>query len=47
VPLVTVRATAETLDRIALAENDLRAAGRIGKLDLVRAAGPVTVTCDL
>ena len=47
VALAAVRAPAPTLDRLAPAEADLRAAGRIAKLDLPR--GPsrdLTVTCE-
>jgi valyl-tRNA synthetase len=35
VPLAEVLGPAPTLERLALAADDLRAAGRIGKLDLL------------
>ena len=48
VALATVRAPAPALARLARAEADLRAAGRIAKLDLVEVpSGGLTVTCDL
>jgi valyl-tRNA synthetase len=47
VALATVRAPAPALARLARAEADLRAAGRIAKLDLVEVpSGDLTVTCD-
>jgi valyl-tRNA synthetase len=48
VALATVRAPAPALARVARAEADLRAAGRIAKLDLVEVpSGDLTVACDL
>jgi valyl-tRNA synthetase len=47
VPLATVRAPAATLAALAQAEDDLKAAGRITKLNLEEAATPLTVHCDL
>jgi valyl-tRNA synthetase len=48
VALATVRGPAATLTALTRAEGDLRAAGRIGKLDLVEVPdGDLTVTCDL
>ena len=48
VALATVRAPAPALARLARAQADLRAAGRIAKLDLVEVpSGGLTVTCDL
>jgi valyl-tRNA synthetase len=49
VPLATVTGPSALLDPLARAEGDLRAAGRIGKLDTVVAedATGVTVTCAL
>jgi valyl-tRNA synthetase len=45
--LATVRAPAPALALVARAESDLRAAGRIAKLDLVEVpTGGLTVTCD-
>ncbi|HLT09945.1 MAG TPA: valine--tRNA ligase [Micromonosporaceae bacterium] len=46
VALAVVSGPAEELQRIAAAQGDLRAAGRIGKLDLAETTGPLTVTCD-
>jgi valyl-tRNA synthetase len=48
VALATVRAPAPALALVARAEDDLRAAGRIAKLDLVEVpSGDLTVTCEL
>ena len=45
VPVAEVTGPAGSLDRLALAAADLRAAGRIGRLELVaRGDGPVAVT---
>jgi valyl-tRNA synthetase len=47
VALATVRGSAAALERLARAEQDLRAAGRIAKLDLVASpAADLTVTCE-
>jgi valyl-tRNA synthetase len=47
VPLATVSAPAQLLERLAAAEADLRAAGRIGKLDFtVVPSTEITVTCE-
>jgi valyl-tRNA synthetase len=47
VALATVRGSAPALERLARAEQDLRAAGRIAKLDLVASpAADLTVTCE-
>ena len=45
VALAAVLGPAATLERVALAQDDLTAAGRIAKLDLTPAAGDLTVTC--
>jgi valyl-tRNA synthetase len=45
VTLATVRGPAPALERLVLAEGDLRAAGRIAKLDLVTADAPLTTAC--
>jgi valyl-tRNA synthetase len=47
VATATVTGEAGKLERIALAEGDLCSAGRIGKLTLTSAEGPLTVTCEL
>jgi valyl-tRNA synthetase len=46
VALATVRGPAPTLDRVALARDDLAAALRVAKLDLTPADGDLTVTCS-
>ena len=43
---VVVGAPPAVLARLAAAENDLRAAGRIATLDLTEAAGDLTVACE-
>ncbi len=46
VALATVSAPTETLERLAAGQADLRAAGRIGKLDVAPASGDLTVVCE-
>jgi valyl-tRNA synthetase len=46
VALASVRGRAQTLERVALVQADLAAAGRIAKLDLTPNAGDLTVTCS-
>ena len=47
VPSAEVRGPAEALDLLAFGADDLRAAGHVGKLDLVPDSGPLTVVCAL
>ena len=46
VALATVSAPPETLERLAAGQADLRAAGRIAKLDVTPASGDLTVVCE-